>query len=546
MRTGICALFFFAACGWSLQAQQSAPTQSGAAQSNSDTSASQDAQQPLTPEQQREEQIRKVDPLARDDKNDDKAANDRDKAADKQNGQQRPAPGSIAESEQASPPATPQVVSGDDSGDEQTPEYTGPAVLSRSYSVGRPLVPDDLKWMENLGVSAVLDTGAVGEVNANGSLNAANLAGARLSWGLAGKHEFHRDTISFNYIGNYSQYPGNPAYDGSNNTLALRYIHTFTRRLSLNVSTSGAIFTQNYPLDNQSPAPETTLSNLSISSSPGIQITNVGTKQFSTAADLTWQKSARLSFSGGATYFLMDQSEAGLLGMTGRQARGDMNYRLTRKLTVGTYYQFNEYMFPHGWGTSRTNTFGGILSYAFSRTLQLRTRAGISQTNSEGLQDIQVPAQIAALIGQTSGLIDVSSSFLTTDVSAQLVKDLRHGRTASVAFAHGISPGNGLYLTSVQESYSANFATPAPFFRRYLLQFTVGRDTLSAVMQSLSSYASEYAVIAVSRPIGNGVSASFSTSYRHMDLAEIVIGRNQFILNAGINWGSTNGRLWPF
>ncbi len=537
---------FVAACGWSLRAQQSAPAQSAPAQSET---AAQDAQPPLTPEQQLEEQIRTVDPLARDDKN----AKDRDKDArdaGKKSGQNRPTPGSIAESDQNAAEAQvevgPGVLSGDESGDEQAPEYTGPAVLSRSYTVARPLLPADVTWVETLGFSTVVNSGVVDLTNANGGVSTANLVGTRLNWGLAGRRNFRRDQVSFDYGGSFSQYPGNSFYNGSNNTLAVRDTHMFTRRLSLNFSMSGAIFSQNYPLDNQSPAPENTLNNFSIASSPDTQITDVGTKQFSTSADVTWQKSARLSFSGGGTYAVIVQEEAGLLGLTSTQLRGDMNYRLSRKMTVGTYYQFNEYLFPGAWGTSRTNTTGAIFSYAFSRTFQLRTRAGVSQTNSLGLEAIQVPAPIEALIGQSSGYIDVASSFLTSDVSAQLITDLRHGRTVSIAFAHGVSPGNGYYQTSVQQSVSANFATPAPFFRRYLVTFTVGWDTLSAMMQALSSYRSEYAVIAVSRPIGNGLSATFSSSLRHMDVADFIGDRNQFMLSAGVNWGSTSGRLWPF
>ena len=95
-----------------------------------------------------------------------------------------------------------------------------------------------------------------------------------------------------------------------------------------------------------------------------------------------------------------------LLGVTGQQARGDVNYRLTRKTTIGTYYSFSHYLYPHGFGNSDTNTAGLIYSYAFSRTMQIRLRGGLSRVESLGLQSVEINPVIAALLGQSSGIVD--------------------------------------------------------------------------------------------------------------------------------------------
>jgi hypothetical protein len=233
-----------------------------------------------------------------------------------------------------------------------------------------------------------------------------------------------------------------------------------------------------------------------------------------------------------------------LLGMTGQQARGDMNYRLTRKLTVGTYYSFSHYVFPQNWGASHFSTFGGIYSYAFSRTMQVRLRAGASVIHTRSLTEVAFPAVLAALLGQSGGLIDISSTTVTSDISAQLIKDFRRGKTFNVAFAHGVSPGNGYYQTSEQQSISAGFGMP--IFRRYLVQATIGRDTLTAVAQTLGMYQSDFGTITVTRRMGEGLSTNFSATLRHFDLSQFAGLKNQVLLSAGVNWGSTNGRLWPF
>ncbi len=165
--------------------------------------------------------------------------------------------------------------------------------------------------------------------------------------------------------------------------------------------------------------------------------------------------------------------------MTGSQAHTDVNYRLTRQMTVGSYYSISDYVYPHGFGTSTINTFGGIFSYAFSRTWQLRLRGGLSAIGSRGFQEIPVAPALAALLGQGSGIVDVTSQTKTSDLSAQIVKDFGRRRTVNVAYAHGVAPGNGIFQTSTQESISAGFASQ--LFRRYNFQIGLSYNTLEFV-----------------------------------------------------------------
>lgn len=533
------------AAGSSLRAQQTAPPLPTQPETPAGDALPAQGPEVVTPEQQLEQQIRQVDPLDHSDDKDAKAREKADRDAEKKKADQdqAPTPGSIAAEQRNAAQAGPQVVSEDDS-DQPVQEYTGPAVLSRSYSVSRPLIPQELKWSESAGISFVDDVGAAEAVNANGIVGSTNLVGAALSWSFSGRHYFRHDQVAVNYIGSYYDYPTNGGYSGSNNSIAVDYSHVMSRRMTLNVVMSGSLLSQNYTLGSEYLEPSTTIANINLSSSPNIQITDLGTKQFSTQADFVWQKSARLSFDGGSTYFGIERNTPGLLGMTGLQTRGDSNYRLNRQLTVGAYYSFSHYIFAQGFGNSSVNTVGAIYSYAFSRTMQLRVRGGASMVQSLGFQTITVAPAVAALLGQSSGYIDVASKTSTSDISAQLIRDFRAGRTASIAFAHGISPGNGLFQTSVQESFSASFGMP--LFRVYSIQAAVGRDTLTAVAQALSGYESDYIRLSISHKIRRDLNGTFTATLRHFDLAGFIGLRNQVLLSAGINWGSTNGRLWPF
>ena len=211
---------------------------------------------------------------------------------------------------------------------------------------------------------------------------------------------------------------------------------------------------------------------------------------------------------------------------------------------MGAYYSFTNYLYQHGVGNSNFGTSGLVYSYAFSRSMQVRLRGGISNVRSQGQETVQIAPAIAMLLGQSTGIIDSRTTALTSDVSAQIVKDFRHGATASIAFAHGVSPGNGLFLTSEQQSFIASATTP--FLRRYVLMAGFGRDMLVAIGQNLGNYASDYGRISITRRFNRGVALDFSTEFRHFDLATPGAARNELRLVSGFTWGPGEGRLWPF
>jgi hypothetical protein len=551
------ALLFVSLWGISLPAQEPAPADTPAtlptpgqvsesAPTPDETGTDQRDKnlRPLTPIEQRDQQIRQFDPL---DRTDDQAAKDKEKENEKAARDQKknaptdaPLPGSIAASERDAQRTGPRVAEGDAT-DEPVQEYTGPAVLSRSYSVNRPLIPEELKWTESVGFTSTYDTGA--GYYANGSVGSVSPIGTSISWSVAGRHYFRHDQIGFSYSGNYARYAQNAGLSGMNNSVAFTYGRYFSKRLSMNLGMSGAVLSQNYALNNPDVGPETTVANVNLGTSPNIQITDNGVKQASLQGDFVWHQTARLSFDGGGSYFAVVRDTPGLEGMTGRQAHTDVNYRLTRQMTVGSYYSVSEYVYPHGFGTSTINTFGGIFSYAFSRTWQFRLRGGLSSIGSRGFQEIPVAPALAALLGQGVGIVDITSQTKTSDVSAQIVKDFGRKRTVNVAFAHGVAPGNGIFQTSTQESISAGFGTQ--LFRRYNFQIGLNYNTLSSLTAALGTYKSDGVLMSLNRSFSRGIAATFGMEYRHYDVTEFVTLRSEFRINSGISWGRS-GRLLPF
>ncbi len=246
MRMLAYALLAVSACGAGvfapvLSAQSQTQPQAGASQDQPDP-----AEVPLSPVEQRDQQIRQVDPLDRDDpdsKNKDKDKSRAARDAENRRAQdEAPIPGSIAASQQNSAKRSgPEVVEDDDGNPVQ--EYTGPAVLSRSYSINQALVPEQVKWQETVGVSAVYDSGVSKSYTGSGTIGPpSTLVGTQVKWGFAGRHYFHRDLVTVNYTGNVQKYSGIGAYNGWNQALSVTYSHYLTRHLILNSRGNGLDF----------------------------------------------------------------------------------------------------------------------------------------------------------------------------------------------------------------------------------------------------------------------------------------------------------------
>jgi hypothetical protein len=526
---------------------------------------------PYTPDELREKEIDKYDPLKRD--QDTPAATPQQGSTPLTDRKQpdavadpaanaAPLPGSVAASNQAAAASGSKKTQGSGQGsaqastqDSDSPEegdsgYSGPAVLTRSYTLSRPLDATPIKWTGSLGLSYSWDDGqAPGLVNGAAGFVSARTSSAAVTWNLGGRHRWKRDQIGLTYAGNYSEYFAQNSFSnlsGLNNSLNLDYNHVFSQRFQFHLVESLQDLSQNYPLENPALQPGSSVANINLSTSPTIQLLNNTVHQSSTQAGVTYRQTARLSFDGSVSYFIIGQTEAGLTGMTGEQFSGDLNYRWTSRTTVGAYYQYTDYNYSHNVSHATSNGAGLIYSYAINRHMQLRTRLGVSQIKSRAYETIALPPQLAAILGQSESLINASSGFTTTDVSAQLVRDFGKNRTASLGFARGESPGNGLLLTSVQETATAGFSSS--FFRRRV-PVNVGAtySTLNATLQAnLGSVKSESVYFSTSRPISHRISSSFSANYGNYTVGGTSLTQHFLTLSIGLAWSPRLDRVLPF
>lgn len=507
-------------------------------------------ERPPSAQEIRKREIDAYDPLAKDPRTKD-ADSTPDTAQDSAPppAAPRPLPGSIAESNLPSPNGTegPQVT-GDAYSLEQ--QYNGPAVLSRSYTLTRPMVPKQVRWNWTVSAGETYTSGLVTSVTAPVSTGATpagtvpNSAsfGTTATFALHGRHLWKRDQIGVNYTGGYNQYASVSSYNGTNQTLNVDYSHAFSRHLQLNLVESASSISQNGTLSNPLAEPGVSVANINLAVSPSVEPLDQTTRQTTTQISLTWQKSARLSFDYSAGVFFVERTGQLLAGDSGYQAQTDVNYRLTRKTTIGAYYSYVTYVFSHHLSDSATDTAGLIYSYALGKSMQLRTRAGVSRIENNGLTEIAVSPSIAALVGQSYGIVDSYRLTYTSDISAQFIKDFGERRTGSLSYAHGVSPGNGTILTSTQQVISANYSMM--FLRHYTISFALGQTELEATLGVIGKTVSDYASLSFSRLLPRNVAANVVFSYRTYSETGLASVQPQYVISSGVSWGPGEGRLW--
>ncbi len=202
-------------------------------------------------------------------------------------------------------------------------------------------------------------------------------------------------------------------------------------------------------------------------------------------ADLTYRKSARLSYNFGGDGFLVRRHSSSLYGVTGYRARGDVAYRTSRFATSGVAYDFTHYEFTKGFGGSDIHTLQFAQSFRMGRYWELAMRGGGSRVETLGLTVVTIDPAIAAIIGRSTG---VEAIYRINWVPTADVKLTRSFHYASLSFGlnTGVTPGNGVLLTSRQQNAIAGFTYTG--IRKLNIGLTGGYSSYSSLAQNIGKY----------------------------------------------------------
>ncbi len=387
-------------------------------------------------------------------------------------------------------------------------QFDGPAVLSRGQTPAAMQSPQiDLRPF--VAISGVYDTGLTGVMLTDqGQLANTAAAGVELTGGISGVHSWKNTQVGLDYRGSIRHYDRQTYYDGTDQSLLLGVTHNLSKHVILSLRESAGLFSGGFgPMGLYSTVPF----DPSTTFAPTTDFFDNRTMYMSTQADLTWQKTARLSFDFGGDGFLVRRRSTALYGVTGRGARADVQYRFTRHTTIGAAYEYTSFDFTRVFSGTDLHSFLGSYSVRLTRSVEFTAYAGIMRMETKFIQSVPVDPVVAALIGQSQGNILVHTISQLPTGNGRLSKTFRTG-VAFISAGYTVMPGNGLFLTTKAGTASVGYDYTG--LRRWSFHAQVDGFRGTSVGNVQGNYNTYDAGLTVTRRISGVVSGLVSFNAR--------------------------------
>jgi hypothetical protein len=333
-------------------------------------------------------------------------------------------------------------------------QYAGPAILSRGEAPTAMAAPE-IKFRPFVEFTAGYQTGLSGVAVTDTQGDLPNLTSytLALTWGVSGSHNWKHTKLGLDYRGSLTDYRQQSSFDAISQSLLLGVTQQLSRHVSLSVRESAGIFTRAFGLGGLS---QTVPFDPSQSYIPTTDFFDNRTYYFTSQVDLKIQKTARLSFDLGGDAFLTRYRATGLIGTTGLAARGNVQYRLSRRTTIGASYDFQHFSYSGQFGDAEVHTFAGTFARALAAKTEISGSFGVSRIEQKSLIDVPIDPTIAALLGISSTTEIAHFISWIPSGSVRLSRGFRQG-VAYVGVSRGVTPGNGLFTTSKDTSGTAGY-----------------------------------------------------------------------------------------
>jgi hypothetical protein len=420
-------------------------------------------------------------------------------------------------------------------------QYAGPAILSRGEAPAAMAVPQ-IDFRPFVELDAVYDTGLSGvAVNAQGQLGNEASAGLELTAGISGVHSWKHTKIGLDYRGSVRRYLHATSYDSTDQSLMLGITQQLSRHVALSLNEDAGLFSRSFGLPGLA---ETVPFDPSTTYAPTTDFFDNRTEYLSTQANLIFQKTARLSFSMGGDGFIVRQSSSALYGVTGASAHADVEYRLTRRSTIGANYTYTHFDFIGVLSGTDMHTVTGVYSVRLSRLLEFSGSAGLARAETRFIQNVPIDPAIAALIGTPEGTVLLDRIDHFKIFNGRLSRTFPTG-VAYISGGRGVTPGNGLFLTSVTDTAFAGYNYTG--LRRWSLGLSAGYNRAQSIGNVLGTYGGVTGTLTASRQIVRNVHGVVSFSARKYTSVDFSL-YNRLIYDVRVGVGYSPGdiplRIW--
>jgi hypothetical protein len=343
------------------------------------------------------------------------------------------------------------------------------------------------------------------------------------------------------YSGSVTDYAKNTSYNGANQSLLLGITHELTQRISLSLRENAGEFYRNYGMLGLS---QTATFDPSSGYTPLSDFYDNRTIYVSTQADVTIQKSAHLSFNMGGDAFLNRRRSSALYGVTGAGARGDVQYRMSKRTTVGAGYTYTKYKFRGIFSGTDVHNWVATYGIRLTQRFEISLYGGAAREETKFVQAFALDPAIRALLGLTYRAAIVHLVDYLGTYNARVSYTMRRG-VASVSGSRAVTPGNGLFLTSTSTNYTAEYVYTG--LRFWSFSAMAGYLRSKSIGNVLGMYGGTSGTATASRQLWGIVHAVASFSARQYSSPSFQ-NYNRLIYTARLGLGVTPGdiplRIW--
>lgn len=360
--------------------------------------------------------------------------------------------------------------------------YGGPSLLSRGGNRPGQRGRAPVEFTFYGAVRGTYDTGLLPvTLGTDGSITRRSVAGLQAEIGLFGGHAWRRSTLGVDYRGDWRKTNARVnTYNGSNQALAVEFDHRLNRRLMLTVAEVAGT-------TNRAFGGFTAPAFVEVGQ-PGIPLNEIFDSRIyylQNVASVTYTQTARLSYAGSGIAFFVRRENLRLVSINGTGGGGQVSYRLNRNETISATYNYLNVDFPRVYGQSQLHIFGGRYRRQLTRNWVIRADLGYFNARTIGTQAVVLSPEVAAILGRSTGV----EAFRRSDWKPRVEVAANYTLERSnfyVAVNQGVTPGNGVYLTSTQRSVRAGYSYTG--IRRLSLGLSAGYSQMESLAQTVGSF----------------------------------------------------------
>jgi len=393
--------------------------------------------------------------------------------------------------------------------------YEGPSILSRDRSLIGERSGKLLDYRFYVDVTGAYDSGLVpvstsstGQLNQSGGVSSVNVGA-----GLNGTKIWRHDQLSVDYTGNFRHYPGSGYYDAIDQFINLSYSHAFSRRLIFQTRETAG--TQSFLNGYFTYLP---LQNTDLYAVPTNELFDNRTSYVESRADMTWQKTVRLSFNFGGEGFLVRRRSADLVGVNGWNLHGDISYRLNKRQSVTLSYQHVAFDYVRQFGNAAIQQVTAGYSIGLGRRWDFGSQVGAARMDFSGLTLVNVDPAIAAIVGQNTAVVAFNKITYIPTYEAQIIRRFERS-SLTAAYNQAFSPGNGVYLASRSTAATVSYSYTG--LKKLSFAANAGYSKLVSLGQTLGTYNGEFAGVGSTYTLRSYAHLEFRYDYRHYTTGQI-------------------------